>query len=87
MVRLGSHSRALEKAKTIPADSLILDLEDAVAPNAKDAARDLVVNALRAGGFNKKEVGPALTINLVQGSPGLRYQALRLIYPRIPEKA
>jgi hypothetical protein len=35
----GSNARALEKAKTLPADALILDLEDAVAPDAKDLAR------------------------------------------------
>ncbi len=35
-----SNERALEKAKTIPCDALILDLEDAVAPDAKPAARD-----------------------------------------------
>ena len=35
----GSNARAMEKARTIPADALILDLEDAVAPDAKDLAR------------------------------------------------
>lgn len=52
----GSNTRALEKAKTIPADALILDLEDAVAPDAKDAARELVAAAVRAGGFGRREV-------------------------------
>ena len=42
----GSNERALEKAKGIPADALILDLEDAVAPDTKDAARALVVAAV-----------------------------------------
>jgi citrate lyase subunit beta/citryl-CoA lyase len=46
----GSNPRALEKAKTLPADGLILDLEDAVAPDAKEAARERVVAAVRAGG-------------------------------------
>jgi citrate lyase subunit beta/citryl-CoA lyase len=41
----GSNARALEKAKDVPADCLILDLEDAVAPDAKVAARDAVVAA------------------------------------------
>src|SRR6185312_8680128 len=42
----GANVRALEKAKTIAADALILDLEDAVAPDAKAQARDNVVKAL-----------------------------------------
>ena len=52
----GSNARALEKAKTIAADSLILDLEDAVAPDVKDLARDQVVAAVKAGGFGRREV-------------------------------
>jgi len=51
----GSGARALDKAKTLPADALILDLEDAVAPDAKDRARDAVVAAVRSG-FGKREV-------------------------------
>ena len=42
-----SNERALEKAKTIPCDGLILDLEDAVAPDAKPAARDAACAAAR----------------------------------------
>jgi len=52
----GSNARALEKAKTIPADSLILDLEDAVAPDAKLEARERVCAAVRAGGYGKREL-------------------------------
>ena len=52
----GSNARALEKAKTLPADSLILDLEDAVAPEAKDMAREQVCGAVKAGGFGSREV-------------------------------
>ncbi len=52
----GSNARALEKAKTLPADGVILDLEDAVAPDAKAAARDQVVAAVKAGGFGTREV-------------------------------
>ncbi|MGD9868187.1 MAG: CoA ester lyase [Hyphomicrobiales bacterium] len=52
----GSNARALEKAKTLPADSLILDLEDAVAPEAKAAAREQVCAAARAGGYGHREV-------------------------------
>jgi citrate lyase subunit beta/citryl-CoA lyase len=46
----------LEKAKSIPSDSLILDLEDAVAPTAKEAARENVKKALKEGGFGNREV-------------------------------
>ena len=52
----GSNLRALEKAKTLPADGLILDLEDAVAPDAKATARAQVVQAVKAGGFGKREI-------------------------------
>ena len=51
----GSNARALEKARTLPADALILDLEDAVAPEVKEAARIQVCEAL-AQGFGKREV-------------------------------
>jgi len=52
----GSNARALEKAKTLPADGVILDLEDAVAPDAKETARNQVVAAVKAGGFGAREV-------------------------------
>jgi len=52
----GSNARALEKAKTLPADCLILDLEDAVAPDAKATARQQVTDAVIAGGFGSREV-------------------------------
>jgi len=52
----GSNARALEKAKTLPCDAVILDLEDAVAPDAKATARDQVVAAVKAGGFGPREV-------------------------------
>ena len=52
----GSNARALEKAKTLPADGIILDLEDSVAPDAKEAARQQVVDAVKAGGFGAREV-------------------------------
>ena len=52
----GSNARALEKAKTLPVDGVILDLEDAVAPDAKATARDQVVAAVKAGGFGAREV-------------------------------
>ncbi|MGM4894675.1 HpcH/HpaI aldolase/citrate lyase family protein [Tardiphaga sp. 839_C3_N1_4] len=52
----GSNPRALEKARTVPADGIILDLEDAVAPDAKGTARDAIAQTLAAGGFGKREV-------------------------------
>jgi citrate lyase subunit beta/citryl-CoA lyase len=52
----GSNARALEKARTLAADGLILDLEDAVAPDAKEMARRQVGDAVRAGGFGAREV-------------------------------
>ena len=48
--------RALEKAKTIPADALIFDLEDAVAPDAKALARDQVCAAVKNGGYGGREI-------------------------------
>jgi citrate lyase subunit beta / citryl-CoA lyase len=52
----GSNARALEKAKSLPADVLILDLEDAVAPEAKEAARTQVCEAATAGGYGHREI-------------------------------
>jgi citrate lyase subunit beta / citryl-CoA lyase len=52
----GSNARAIEKARTLPADGVILDLEDAVAPDSKEPARHQVAEAVRAGGFGPREV-------------------------------
>lgn len=52
----GSNPRALEKAQSLPADALILDLEDAVSPDAKAAARQLVCEAVTSRPFGKREV-------------------------------
>jgi citrate lyase subunit beta/citryl-CoA lyase len=51
-----SNARALDKARTLACDVVILDLEDAVAPDAKEAARSQAVEAARAGGFGRREV-------------------------------
>ena len=51
-----SNPRALEKARGLDCDVVILDLEDAVLPDAKDEARDAAVSAVRAGGFGTREV-------------------------------
>ena len=52
----GANERALEKAKGLEADALILDLEDAVAPDAKADARDRVCAAVADGGYGRREV-------------------------------
>jgi len=52
----GSNPRALEKARTLPCDGVILDLEDAVAPDAKAAARDNIAEAVASRGYGKREV-------------------------------
>ncbi|QIB34895.1 HpcH/HpaI aldolase/citrate lyase family protein [Ancylobacter pratisalsi] len=52
----GANARALEKARSLACDGIIIDLEDAVAPEAKPDARVLVAQALEAGGFGHREV-------------------------------
>ena len=52
----GSNTRALERARTLAADVVILDLEDAVAPEAKALAREQVCDAVKAGGFGNRLV-------------------------------
>ena len=52
----GSNARALEKAVSLPADALILDLEDAVAPESKELARDQVCAAVKDRRFGKREI-------------------------------
>jgi citrate lyase subunit beta/citryl-CoA lyase len=52
----GANDRALEKAKSLPADAVILDLEDSVAPEAKVQARERVCFAVREGGYGRREL-------------------------------
>lgn len=52
----GANERALEKAKTLEADALILDLEDAVAPDAKEEARERVCAAAQSGEYGNREI-------------------------------
>lgn len=52
----GSNARALEKARSLAADALIFDLEDAVAPGEKGRAREQVAGALQAGGYGRREL-------------------------------
>ena len=72
----GSMDRALEKARGLLADAIIFDLEDAVAPDAKEAARDTLAAALRAGGYGKRY--RIVRINALTTAWGLQdVQALR----------
>ena len=52
----GANERALEKARSLPADTLLLDLEDAVAPDAKLTAREAILNAVKQGGYGYREI-------------------------------
>lgn len=63
-----SNARAIEKARSLPADIIILDLEDAVAPDAKAEARAAAVAAVKAGGFGHREV--AIRVNAIDTSWG-----------------
>ena len=51
-----SNARALEKAKTLPVDALILDLEDAVGPDDKPAAREAACAAVTSGEYGEREL-------------------------------
>ena len=62
----GTNERALDKARELPADGLIFDLEDAVAPEAKQRARDCVCEAARSGAYALHTV--AIRINAI-GTP------------------
>lgn len=52
----GANERALEKAKALDADALILDLEDSVAPDSKVDARARVASAVKGGGYGRREL-------------------------------
>ncbi|MGE3304153.1 MAG: CoA ester lyase [Hyphomonadaceae bacterium] len=52
----GANAKAMDKARTLPADTLLFDLEDAVAPEAKVGARDAFAAALQAGGYGRREI-------------------------------
>ena len=63
-----AYSRPAAKARSLPADALILDLEDAVAPDAKEAARAQVCDAVKAKAFGKREI--VVRINALSTSWG-----------------
>lgn len=52
----GSNPRALDKGRSLACDAIVMDLEDAVAPEAKQAARDAIAEALAAGGYGRREI-------------------------------
>ena len=66
----GSNARAIEKARSLPADGIILDLEDAVAPDAKTQARDQVAAAVKAGRLRlRARCSSASTASIRPGMP------------------
>ncbi len=65
----GGNARALEKARDLPADALILDLEDAVAPGAKREARERVVAAVKSAGYGRREV--VIRVNAIETPWGI----------------
>jgi len=64
----GSNERALQKGRTLAADGLILDLEDAVAPDSKELARKQIVQALEDGGYGAREI--IIRVNSLDGPWG-----------------
>lgn len=52
----GVNARAMDKARTLPADTVVLDLEDAVSPERKEEARQLVLDTIAAGGYGQREL-------------------------------
>ncbi len=64
----GSNARALEKGRGLAADCLLLDLEDAVAPDTKSLARDQIAAAVKAGGYGRREL--IVRINSLDGEWG-----------------
>jgi citrate lyase subunit beta / citryl-CoA lyase len=65
----GDNERALEKARTLPADSIIIDLEDSVAPSNKEKARKQATQAIHEGGFGSREV--ILRVNPIETPWGM----------------
>lgn len=65
----GANQRALEKAKTLLADALILDLEDSVAPEGKIAARENICEAVRGGGYGRREL--VIRVNAIETAWGM----------------
>ena len=87
----GSNARALEKARDLPADAAIFDLEDAVAPTAKQQARDNVVAAIGQGGYSNRIIVRINGLDTpwwqddIKAMVGLSFSGLLLPKPNSPE--
>ena len=77
----GSNLRALEKAKALPADTLILDLEDAVAPESKEIARRQIAEAVRSGAYGRRE----LVVRINAGETAWARDDIEALVPSLPE--
>ena len=66
----GSNARALEKARSLPTDVLLLDCEDAVAPDAKELARSQIGEALSSAGYGRREL--VVRVNAMSSPWGLK---------------
>jgi citrate lyase subunit beta/citryl-CoA lyase len=87
----GANTRALEKAKSLSADSLILDLEDAVAPDAKAAARENIYAALESGFGYREAVVRINSLNTQWGMDDLKFfaksKADAILLPKVESAA
>ena len=79
----GSNPRALDKARSLPADGLILDMEDSVAPDAKALAREQIGAALAQGGYGHREL--MVRINALSSEWGAADIAAISAYPTAPD--
>jgi citrate lyase subunit beta / citryl-CoA lyase len=79
----GSNPRALDKARSLPADGLILDMEDSVAPDAKALAREQIGAALEQGGYGRREL--IVRINALSTEWGLDDIAAISTFPNAPD--
>jgi citrate lyase subunit beta/citryl-CoA lyase len=79
----GSNPRALDKARSLPADGLILDMEDSVAPDSKALAREQIGAALAEGGYGHREL--MVRINALSSEWGAADIAAICAYPTAPD--
>ncbi len=79
----GSNPRALDKARSLPADGLILDMEDSVAPESKSLAREQISSALEQGGYGHREL--IVRINALSSEWGTEDIQAICEYPVAPD--
>jgi citrate lyase subunit beta / citryl-CoA lyase len=79
----GSNPRALDKARSLPADGLILDMEDSVAPDAKQLAREQIGAALAEGGYGHREL--IVRINALSTEWGVQDISAISSFPTAPD--